>query len=153
MSASHKDRFGIFLCLLFLLLMACGAFSGKWGLTFSTPLIGDGSQWHLAVRYGTARVIIAGPNTDMSRGPGGVAVENMPAWRFEWLPTVSVQGSIRLIQIPLRFPALGLMTWMVARSARRHMRVASGVCPRCGKATGRASHCPKCGLQLSTRQA
>ena len=139
----HQDWFGFFVLVTCAAIVTLGIISGKNGITISSPTFGNGSQWHLMFRYGAARLIIGTPTTAMSGQPAGFKLDHMADWRFEWWYHLSTEGTIWSLQIPIWFIVM-FLSWYVVRRARQQMRLASGVCPNCGRATGGAAQCPKC---------
>ena len=129
--------------------MGMGALTGRWGFEASAPVWGNGSQWHVHLRYGTVRFITAGSSSDLAGLPVGFKIDDMKSWRWEWDVSIMVTGTIRTIQIPLWFLALFCSAWIVVRRARRGMRRAAGLCPGCGKTVGGGiDKCPKCGAAI-----
>jgi hypothetical protein len=129
--------------------IAMGVLSGRWGLELSLPSRGSGSQWHLHIRYGTVRLVMASPQSDLAGLPSGAKFDTMTSWRYEWDVSVMTSGNIRAIQVPLWFFGLFFSAWFVVRIARRSMRRAAGVCPGCGKTVGGGiNKCPKCDYVL-----
>jgi hypothetical protein len=147
------DWFSPLLLLLCCAAMIAGVLSGRWGFEWSWPMWGNGSQWHLHLRYGTVRFITAGSNSDFAGLPAGAKIDDMASWRWEWDVSIMTTGTIRTIQIPLWFLTLFLAAWFTARVARRNLRKAAGLCPGCGKTVGGGiDKCPKCGTVIRPRQ-
>lgn len=137
--------------LLFLGVTAAAALSGRWGAAFNMPVQADRSQWQLHVRYGVIRGFIAERDSKLNGQPPGLQIEDMSSWRFEWGIGMALEGATRFVQVPLWFPALILLSWLVLRTAGRQWRKVAGKCLICGRLLDHEGQCVKCS-QLSANR-
>lgn len=139
------------LLLLFLMFAGAMVLSARWGASLNLPVRADGSQWIVHVRYGLLRGIIAQPGSELNGQPVGMQLDDMQAWRFEWGVHVVLEGATRIVQIPLWFPALIVLTWLVLRTAGRQLRQSAGKCQVCGRLLDHEGACPRCSQLLPNR--